>query len=72
VKPLQELAELLGEAAMDYPYSPEKYSGVKKHYVIDVDNTELLQKVVAVLVEVTPLPKPRKKKADMVYLKREL
>ncbi|MDR1193920.1 MAG: hypothetical protein LBK98_07135 [Peptococcaceae bacterium] len=63
VKPLPELAGLLDAADMDYPYSPEKYPGVKKHYVIDADNAELLRKVVAVLVDVTPLPKPRKKKA---------
>jgi TfoX/Sxy family transcriptional regulator of competence genes len=62
VKPAPELADLLSETEMDYPYSPEKYPGVKKHYVIDVDNTELLKAVVSILEAITPVPKPRKKK----------
>jgi TfoX/Sxy family transcriptional regulator of competence genes len=62
VKPVPELAGLLRETEMDYPYSPEKYPGVKKHYVIDVDNVELLRAVVSTLEPITPVPKPRKKK----------
>jgi TfoX/Sxy family transcriptional regulator of competence genes len=63
-KPVSELASLLSEAEMDYPYSPEKYPGVKKHYVIDADNAELLKAVVFTLEPITPVPKPRKKKGD--------
>jgi TfoX/Sxy family transcriptional regulator of competence genes len=62
VKPAPELADLLRETEMDYPYSPEKYPGVKRHYVIDVDNAELLKTVVSTLEPITPVPKPRKKK----------
>jgi hypothetical protein len=38
------------------------YDGAKEHYMLDIDNTGLVQKVVAALLPVTPLPKPRKKK----------
>jgi TfoX/Sxy family transcriptional regulator of competence genes len=62
VKSVPELADLLSETEMDYPYSPEKYPGVKKHYVIDVDDAELLRAVVSALEPITPIPKPRKKK----------
>jgi TfoX/Sxy family transcriptional regulator of competence genes len=62
VKPAPELAGLLNENEMDYSYSPEKYPGVKKHYVIDMDDAKLLRAVVAVLGPITPVPKPRKKK----------
>jgi TfoX/Sxy family transcriptional regulator of competence genes len=65
VKPVPELAGLLREEEMDYPYSPEKYPGVKKHYVIDVDNAELLRAVVSTLEPITPVPKPRKKKGSV-------
>jgi hypothetical protein len=59
-----ELAKLMGDAEMDYLYSPEKYPGVQKHYVLDIDNTELAQEVIAVIEPLTPLPKPRKKKSS--------
>jgi TfoX/Sxy family transcriptional regulator of competence genes len=38
------------------------YKGAKEHYIVDVDNSELLTTVVTELEKVTPLPKPRKKK----------
>jgi TfoX/Sxy family transcriptional regulator of competence genes len=65
VKPVPELADLLSEAKMDYPYSPEKYPGVKKHYVLDVDDAELLKSVVSTLEPITPIPRPRKKKGGI-------
>ncbi len=38
------------------------YNGAKVHYVLDIENRKLAQAVVIVLEEITPIPKPRKKK----------
>ncbi len=38
------------------------YKGAKEHYILDIDNKELLRDVVIKLENVIPLPKPRKKK----------
>ena len=57
-----ELAEILLNAELGYPYSPEKYPGVQEHYILNIDNVDLVQNVVAVLLPVTQIPKPRKKK----------
>ncbi len=38
------------------------YEGAKEHYVLDLENTVLLERVLPVLEAATPLPKPRKKK----------
>ena len=35
-----------------------------EHYILDIDDTDLARQVVAVLEAVTPLPKPKKKKAE--------
>ena len=40
------------------------YEGAKEHYILDIDDTDLARQVVAVLEAVTPLPKPKKKKAE--------
>ena len=40
------------------------YEGAKEHYILDIDDTDLARQVVAVLETVTPLPKPKKKKAE--------
>ena len=37
------------------------YSGAKEHYILDIEDTELVKFVVAVLEQITPFPKPRKK-----------
>ena len=39
------------------------YKGAKEHYILDIDNKELACAVVAALEPVTPVPKPKKKKA---------
>jgi hypothetical protein len=57
-----ELARILQDAEKGFPYSPEKYPGVREHYILDIDNAELACEVVAALEPVTPIPKPRKKK----------
>ncbi|MEG2541531.1 MAG: TfoX/Sxy family protein [Clostridia bacterium] len=40
----------------------EPYKGAKPHYILDVDDKELLCEVVAELEKIKPLPKPKKKK----------
>jgi len=57
VKILPCLDHLMAKAERGFPYK-----GAKEHYLLDIDNTELAQAVVAALEAVTPLPKPRKKK----------
>jgi hypothetical protein len=48
----------LADAERGFPYD-----GSKDHYVLDIDNAELAHEVVNALELVTPIPKPRKKKA---------
>jgi hypothetical protein len=36
------------------------YGGAKEHYVLDVDDADLLKKAVAALEPVTPLPRAKK------------
>lgn len=57
VKKLPQLEGLLGDAECGVPYE-----GSKEHYILDVENSDLMDAVIPVLVEITPLPKPRKKK----------
>lgn len=38
------------------------YRGAKEHYILDTDNMDLTRNVVAALLPVTPVPKPRKRK----------
>ena len=57
VKIKPELDELLQNAERGVPYK-----GAKEHYIVDVDNRDLLQEVITILEPITPLPKPRKKK----------
>lgn len=58
VKMKPEVAPLLGDAPTGFPYP-----GAKEHYVLDIDNRALCLKVVETLERVTPLPKPRRRKA---------
>jgi TfoX/Sxy family transcriptional regulator of competence genes len=57
VKILPCLDTLMANAEKGFPYN-----GAKEHYVLDIDDTALVGKVVTALLPVTPLPKPRKKK----------
>jgi len=56
VKILPELAEVLSGAQTALPYE-----GGKLHYILDMDNRELVQTVVGILEPITPLPKPKKR-----------
>ena len=59
VKIVPELAALMADAERGLPYE-----GAKEHYILDIDDNDLARQVVAVLEAVTPLPKPKKKKAE--------
>ena len=59
VKSVPELAALMADAERGLTYD-----GAKEHYILDIDDTDLARQVVAVLETVTPLPKPKKKKAE--------
>ena len=39
------------------------YQGAKEHYILDIENKQLTDKIVEILVEVTPVPKKRVKKS---------
>jgi len=57
VKILPCLEPLMADAERGHPYD-----GAKEHYVLDIDNSELVRDVVAALLPVTLLPKPKKKR----------
>lgn len=57
VKIRPELAELMGNAEKGFPYK-----GAKLHYILDIDDAELLQRLIPLLESIISLPKPRKKK----------
>jgi TfoX/Sxy family transcriptional regulator of competence genes len=38
------------------------YAGAKTHYILDIDDADFSKKIVCILENVTPIPKPRKKK----------
>ena len=59
VKKVPELADLMKDAPDGVPYE-----GVKVHYILDIENRELVRSVIAVLEPITPLPKKRVKKKD--------
>jgi len=57
LKMLPELAEKMAQAETGYPYQ-----GAKPHYILDIDNAAFSREIVSILEEVTPLPKPKKKR----------
>lgn len=40
----------------------EPYTGAKPHYILNVDDKELCERVIRLLEPVTPVPKPKKAK----------
>lgn len=58
VKQLDCLAGLMAKAERGHPYD-----GAKEHYILEIEDTELVGAVIAELEKVIPIPKPRKKKA---------
>jgi len=61
VKQLPCIAEQMVGAEKDFPYK-----GAKEHYILDIDNAEFCKQIIGILEPQTPLPKPRRKKNEMV------
>lgn len=57
VKQLSQIADLMEGAQTGFPYN-----GAKEHFVLDLEDKLLTDKVVAILEEVTPIPKKKVKK----------
>ncbi|GAB6976893.1 TfoX/Sxy family protein [Prevotella falsenii] len=57
VKQHKAIEALMVEAEKGFPYE-----GAKEHYILDVSKADHAIKVVAILAEVLPYPKKRKKK----------
>ncbi|MDE7328829.1 MAG: hypothetical protein K2N57_03720 [Clostridia bacterium] len=55
VKKLPQVESLLSEAETGIPYN-----GSKEHYILDMENAELVEKVIPILERVTPLPKKKR------------
>jgi len=56
VKTVPELDGVLIGAERGRPYE-----GAREHYILDIENAELVRKVIAILEPLTSLPKSRKK-----------
>lgn len=56
VKMLHCIEELMGGVQVNSPYK-----GAKPHYILDIEDAELTEKVIRELEQNIPLPKPRKK-----------
>lgn len=54
VKIRSELDELMHCAEKGFPYD-----GAKEHYILDIENTELVKKVSEILEPITPVPKKK-------------
>lgn len=57
VKKLECIEENMKEAQTGFPYK-----GAKEHYVLDIDDVTFCKEMVSKIEQVTPIPKPRKKK----------
>ena len=54
VKKLPALAHLMADAPEGIPYD-----GAKAHYLLDIENRELVNAAVEILVQVTPVPRKK-------------
>lgn len=54
VKKLPELLTLMANASCGFPYD-----GAKEHYILDIEDAELTDKVIQILERITPLPKKK-------------
>ena len=57
VKQLDAIKDKMEDAEVGFPYK-----GAKEHYILDIENSELARDIVSILEEITPIPKPKKKK----------
>ena len=56
IKMKDEIKEYMGESSTDFPYN-----GAKEHYILDIEDRDITSKVLPILEQITPLPKPKKK-----------
>ncbi|MBR7071596.1 MAG: hypothetical protein IKI29_05500, partial [Clostridia bacterium] len=54
VKKLPVLAEWMKEAECGFPYQ-----GAKEHYILDIENRELTDRILPFLVAALPIPKKK-------------
>lgn len=59
IKKLGKIESLMQGAEEGIPYK-----GSKPHYILDMENCELVDKVIRILEEITPVPKKRVKKSN--------
>lgn len=57
LKPLEVIKDKMQGAEVEIPYQ-----GAKERYVLDIENPELAKEVALLLEEVTPIPRPKKRK----------
>lgn len=57
VKKLDIVADKMLDADCGVPYN-----GAKEHYILDIEDGEASREVVDLIEQVTPIPKPRKRK----------
>ncbi len=57
IQPFGAVEVLMRNAECGFPYD-----GAKEHYVLDIENADLLLHLIPVLEAATPVPKPKKKK----------
>ena len=54
VKMKDEIAEYMKGSETGFPYS-----GAKEHYILDVEDRQLILKIIPILVSITPIPKKK-------------
>ncbi len=54
VKMLPEIKELMNDTLTKTPYN-----GAKPHYILDIEDSELVENVINILEKITPLPKKK-------------
>lgn len=57
VKKLPEISEMMKHCDTGFPYD-----GAKEHYIPDIEDTGLIERLIPLLRETVPLPKKRNKK----------
>lgn len=57
VKELKNIESIMSDSERGYPYE-----GAKEAYIVDIENDKLLENLIPVLLDVVPVPKPKKKK----------
>lgn len=62
VKKLDVLSGILCSAEIGAPYE-----GAKPHYILEIDNTELGKKVIDILLQTLPAPKPKKGPGQKIH-----